>query len=653
MQRSLGTTNNGITSGYGLLSGSTIFIFYSLLFVVGIICCFLSQIELQSVQFSIEGVLGTLTVFDLFLVELGVLQIFALWLCQSGVYARIFVYLVSTFFIGIYMAQCISFYMVHEYISRLALENLNHIGLLFNAQTFILMLVLLCICVCLHLLIELRRTVESYHKIGRFKLTCFLLLVISLFQQSSKWLPETIILQRDKILRQNNLQHTAPITSLLSTTLLKKYNNIGFLKDISFSKYELNELKKIGFIYNPESMFPLIKDSVYSGPPPFQTVPGTSQTPNIIVFFIEGFSARASAPYGTQYPNLTPHLANFAQNSMVVDNYYNHTGATYRGLHGQLCSLYPTYGGNGGWQTNYEDLPEINYLCLSHIFNKKEYETIFLDAHQKDKAQVDEMMTKLGFENVITGVELSKRYLGNAKLRGRDSLSDKQFFKGLVGYLQEREGKEKQGVPFFMGLYNLATHAFLPVTKDGKIYAKGKNQSLNTIRTLDSGFGIFWRYYKNSPYASNTIIIFTADHCHYPEKPFVEAFEGPGYQEFFVDTIPLIIHDPTRVLPKRYDARYATSLDFTPSLIHYLGLGNHKNPFMGTSIFERKDRVGEYYGVNSYGQQLYLIANDKIHKYGTSEDFPIRFQIINKFVKASKYLEVNNRLWDPRFDEQL
>ncbi len=147
MQRSLGTTNNGITSGYGLLSGSTIFIFYSLLFVVGIICCFLSQIELQSVQFSIEGVLGTLTVFDLFLVELGVLQIFALWLCQSGVYARIFVYLVSTFFIGIYMAQCISFYMVHEYISRLALENLNHIGLLFNAQTFILMLVLLCICV--------------------------------------------------------------------------------------------------------------------------------------------------------------------------------------------------------------------------------------------------------------------------------------------------------------------------------------------------------------------------------------------------------------------------------------------------------------------------------------------------------------------------
>src|SRR3546814_1683968 len=51
-------------------------------------------------------------------------------------------------------------------------------------------------------------------------------------------------------------------------------------------------------------------------------------------------------PYGSTYPGLTPNLQALAGDTMVVDNYYNHTAATYRGLQGQMTSGFPRYGGS-------------------------------------------------------------------------------------------------------------------------------------------------------------------------------------------------------------------------------------------------------------------------------------------------------------------
>ncbi len=205
-----------------------------------------------------------------------------------------------------------------------------------------------------------------------------------------------------------------------------------------------------------------------------------------------------------------------------------------------------------------------------------------------------------------------------------------------------------------MGLYNLGTHAFLKLTKDGKKYGDGDNRSLNTIHNFDSAFGLFWEYFKTSPYAENTMIIFTADHCHYPEKPFVDAFKGAGYQNIIVDKIPLIIHDPTRELPKTFDAKNSTSIDFAPSLIHYLNLGNHKNPFMGTSMYEQKRKKNTRYGLNSFGlQDLYLIDDDKIHKLGASQKHRVRLKIMDKYITLSKQLEVTDKLWDAALNVQL
>jgi lipoteichoic acid synthase len=631
-----------------------IFSSYMSLFTVLVVLGFISQLDLNFSELSVGSLPSVLSLFDLFLVELCIMLLIGVWLLSCNIWGRILLYIFSSLFITIYSLQFASFYQGREFVSRLAIDNINHISLLINSQSIKGLVFLSFICLILPLVIE--KKTDAGHYWGPGKSIIFSLFLVSLavcLYQSSHWLPKSVIEQRNSYLRDFSLPHTAPVSALYTTLFIHDSLFAAELGHSDFSPYELQVIQNFGFQYSPDSKYPLIREDIYSEPAPFEREENQAENPNIIVFFTEGFSARAINTYGSQHPEITPNIDDFAKSSMVVENYYNHTAATYRGLHGQLCSLFPTYGGDEGWQTNYDDLPEVNYYCLSNVFNKNGYETIFLDAHIEHESQVDEMMTQLGFKRVITGGVLSQKYLGNAKPKLKFALSDKQFFEGLIDFLKVHE-KDNRKKPFFMSLYNLGTHAFLGVTRDAKKYGNRKNRSLNTIHTLDSAFGRFWEYYKTSPYSENTIVIFTADHCHYPERAFVDAFEGPGYQNIFVDKIPLIIHDPTRKLPKTFDARNSTSLDFTPSLIHYLDLGNHKNPFMGTSMYEQRRKKYERYGLSSIGtQELYLIDDEKIHKLGTSQNHRVKLKIMDKYITLSKQLEITDKLWDVALDPEL
>jgi len=333
---------------------------------------------------------------------------------------------------------------------------------------------------------------------------------------------------------------------------------------------------------------------------------------------------------------------------MVVQNYYNHTAATYRGLLGQLSSLFPVNGGIG-WESSYEDLDKTEYFSLGDIFNNRNYETIFLDSHhRRHVSRVDDMLGKLGFMTVKTGDELSEKYLGSAEPAARDAFSDRQYFEGIVGYLKERADNGVKDTPFFMALYNFGTHAFLQRNRDIVKYGSGKNYSLNNIHSFDSAFGLFWQYIQKSPYAENTIIILTADHCHYPEKPFVMAFDASDYRGYFVDKIPYIIYDPTRILPKNYNVHNATSLDFAPSLIHYLDFGNVKNPFLGTSMYERHSNKYPHVGVSftSEKKDFFMIDDRDIHRILFRGGDPGGAEVVYKYITITQQLEELNRLWE-------
>lgn len=361
------------------------------------------------------------------------------------------------------------------------------------------------------------------------------------------------------------------------------------------------------------SGYPLEKSTVYTNALPFHATDAVDTPPNVIVLFLEGTSTRLIGAYGGTHAGLTPAMDRLAARSMRVTHYYNHTAATYRGLQGQLVSGYPAAGGDDDhelWESEQsrQRLSTIRYRSLPMMLRENGYHTYFMSPHH-DSVGLNTMLRALGFDKVYSFEDVSQRIApGNPFYAVEGALSDHDEFHALQ-LLLSKHMLGDQGHPFFLGLYNFGTHAFLDIMPIGVKYQDGSNASLNKLHNLDDALGRFLDYFFASPYASNTILILTADHATYPERSYRDI-AGEGFQPLFVDTIPLLVYDPTHRLPNTYDAQGRTSLDLAPTLLHLLGIQRGNNSFMGTSLFEPD---GKALSVAAIGNEFFGIDRDGVH----------------------------------------
>lgn len=354
-----------------------------------------------------------------------------------------------------------------------------------------------------------------------------------------------------------------------------------------------------------DAPYPLEKRDVYTQPLPFPDTGVDARVKNVIVIFSEGTSTRLIGAYGSKYPGLTPNIDRLAAHSMRVIHYYNHTAATYRGLQGQLVSGYPWAGGAGdteAWAdpTKRDAMLAIRNRSVPMILNQLGYHTEFLSPHH-DTVGLNTMLRALGFEKVYSFDDVSRRIApGNPMYAVEGALSDGELFHAL-NLLMATHRLSKPGQPFFAGLYNFGTHAFLDVVAFGLKYGDGSNPALNRLHNYDHAVGAFLDAFLASDYAHDTIVVFTADHANYPEPSYREAV-GENHAPYFVDQIPLLIYDPFHRLPATWDAHGRTSIDFAPTLLQLLGVRHADNSFLGTSLFEDNHRP---IGIAAIGNEFY------------------------------------------------
>jgi lipoteichoic acid synthase len=392
--------------------------------------------------------------------------------------------------------------------------------------------------------------------------------------------------------------------------------------------------------------FPFQKAEIYRAPP--ERAPGApSARPNMIVLMSEGVSARMLGAYGGPYPRLTPNFDRLAPESMRVDNYFNHTAATYRGVGGQMASGFMASGGAG--QNGWERVPDPNALATTRrqtvpaLLSDAGWRTYFLAPHPETKPIIV-MLRSLGFDRVYSRDTIGTELLGRTlPVRANTAaIEDQPLFEGLRALLEQRLSSGDDA-PFFAMLYNIGTHAMIP---PGPVrYPGHDNPVLDKLHNYDAAFGRFLDWFDRSPYARDTILVVTADHATYPE-PAYRQVAGGDFRPFFVDRIPLLVRDPFHRLPATLDADGRTSLDLAPTLLQLLEAPQAPNSFLGRSLFEPRSMPlgvawtapGRYFlttreGVRSHGE----IPPELAQQFGCHQD------VLRRYLRA----EADDRIFDP------
>lgn len=622
--------------GFSLFVG-----FYGLLAVVA----FSSQIAPLFSDLDFDHLMASVLFFDRFYLDFIVLLIVGIFLVNSHISLRIIAYLCLFLVFGCYLIQFLSVYIGGEFVSILAIDNVNHLSLLFGTRNSLIAIAAVLIFLVTVYVLEVgfnsrlkTRTLIGYGG---------LLLIAALAIDNDELLASDSITElRDSFYKDRSIRiaHKSPVESLFRNMFRRKN-----LDAEPFSLADARRAREYGFVINIDQRFPLAKDRVFTSPLPFKHRPGGVVKPNVIILFTEGLSARTTDVYGENETDLTPNMVDFSRDAMVVSNYFNHTFATYRGLHGQLCSIYPFHGGLGGWHTDYQSVKKIDYSCLTNLFNEEGYETLFLDTHRADEGYVDEMMKELHFDRVINAEEIADHYIFEEPLRA-DALSDSQLIGGLIKLLRERESAVEQQA-FLIATYNLETHAWQKIADDGKQYTESSSYILDAIHNYDDAFGRFWQYFKQSTYRDNTIVILTSDHAHYPDRDFVRLVsEDPDYRPYFVDQIPLIIYDPGKYLPKGFDASDATSIDFAPTVAQLMGF-NSGNSFLGTSLFDSAATLKQA-SVAAAGDEYFLIDSGGVRRHDDPESDVDEMQYLKRLIHTIHQLELHNRIRPPHAEEE-
>ena len=600
------------------------------LFEILFLLCFAYILD---IHLQVGSLFSKISFFRDFLIEFFIVYLLLTFIPTNKKYFNLLGLLIALFFMAINIFQLTTFMISSDFLTQTALNNVEFVGFLFTFKNLWHVILLLFILIVLPFTLSsllIRIKALSYIKSWQTLSVLFILMTsIYLLRYDSKTNKETLTLHT----QYSAIEH-APVYSLITLFLPKAP------VDMHFNAQEIALLNHAGFFFHPEKIYPLLHAKTYHSDIEFNS---TVEKPNIILVFAEGTSARTMGMYNPKFKGVTPNLSQFVENNhtMLVKNYYNHTAATYKGLQGQLCSLFPSLGG-AQWNHSIPHSENIHYQCLGNIFNLYGYDSTFLNVHLKEMSGNDEMASHLGFTHVLSAEDLKKNFIQDKTAYREHELTDHQAYTALTNYLKVPKKK-----PFFITMYTAETHAWCDISKDGIGYENNKSEVLNTLHNADDAFGKFWHYFKDSKYARNTIIIFTADHAHYFDDNYytLMAKKREKYHKIFVDKVPLFIYAPMLSLPQILSVNQATSINLAPTLLHLLGIQNMSNAFLGDTLFE-KAKTDTHVNVAAYDSNIYIIDKNKIHhNKQTSPAGKKFFDLIAKFFAYSHQLELRDNIY--------
>ncbi|WP_246864878.1 LTA synthase family protein [Buttiauxella agrestis] len=375
----------------------------------------------------------------------------------------------------------------------------------------------------------------------------------------------------------------------IANTISSYYSQITYKPDYNYPEYAKKYLK--ASVWNEGPITSLLN----------------KDTKNVIVIFTEGMSSSIIDKVNNQQLNITPNIDALYDSSIVFENYYNHTAATFRGLRGQLTSAYQYKDGNNSQQDGFAQISnekvtsiyQKRLVSLPEILNRYGYRTYFLASTEKHST-LNTMLKSMSFTQVYG--------MGDFDGYQDDRMTDKQTFAALRKLLLDQKQQ-----PFFIGVYPSGTHHGRD-SPDLK-YNDGKNPYYNKFFNYDAQLGNFINFFDKSGFYKNTLLIITSDHSTFPTPEFKKSFGINA--DYFVDQIPLILHG-ANITHQKIDAHAYNSLSLTPTILQLLGVNNEPNYFLGCSLLD-KYCSSQFSNMSAVGDSYYQTSSGKYPEYNVKE----------------------------------
>lgn len=345
----------------------------------------------------------------------------------------------------------------------------------------------------------------------------------------------------------------------------------------------VEKLERAGVrLYSISDEYPLLKRSIYLDPagrtadkPRFP--PGT----NIIIITVESLSRSLLREDVHGVRGLTPNFDDFRAHSVSFSNLFSSEFPTIKGMIATFGSFMFDHRG----LTIFSDVDnplKSRYLFLSDILKERYgYETIHAQSDLATFGNVGNILLKHRYDE-FHGAE-SPDILAQIRnpITKPWGIFDEDLYRFVVSRLKARDPRR----PLLMTIAPTDTH--FPFTNLAPHPDTGGNALLNSVHGTDRAFGIFWEYFKSSPYRDNTVVWLTGDHAMVTRA--LRAVDANMRLSEF-DYIATMMYAPGNEgwRGRRVDT-ICTQIDAAPTLLDMMDV-DLENPFLGLSIFSERPR---------------------------------------------------------------
>jgi arylsulfatase A-like enzyme len=348
---------------------------------------------------------------------------------------------------------------------------------------------------------------------------------------------------------------------------------------------------------SPAKAYPLYRPGLAEPPVPYPRRPGAPEQPDVVLTLMESMNRVFVDELSGHFRGLMPQLGGLIRSGALtsVDGYWNTTSPTIAGTVASLCSLFsPVHPGDLHGRSPI--FGNAHYLCMAEVLRQAGYRTAFIQGADLVGADTDKFLVAHGFDEVLADAALARRFPHGE--RTEMGYHDADVVTLAKEYITRLEAlKKKDGRPYFVVIATLDTHepglggpdCPLPRDAQGQLQVADVPDDPSGQRVLaayhcsDKALGALGAFLLAPGRGERVLWALTGDHAAFRTLANDSVFKGLGLGWSF-DRLPLLIHDPVHVLPRRVEV-LSGSLDVAPTLLHLLGQDGAPTDMMGHSVF--------------------------------------------------------------------